>query len=274
MICELSKEDFHKCKSIINGAGQLEVKAIVEGINPGRIFVDHLISPTTGLVWLGNNDGFVFIGNEHNDAFNYEINGFLDLVIAPEARKVGLEWFEGLGNHQGWDTVIEKLFTSRNLKSWNQKVYTLSKTTYKEKSYSMEKGYTVTKISSELLKDSSIKNMDFLRLKVSEFWTSSESFLNTGKGYCVLFNNMIVSICLSGFVVENIHCIAIETFKGHRGRKLGQVVAYYFVKDCLENGNIPYWDCMEENWPSVAIAENLGFENVFDYKGYYFKLKD
>ena len=84
------------------------------------------------------------------------------------------------------------------------------------------------------------------------------------------FENMIVSVCFSGFVFENIHCIDIETIEGHQGRKLAQTVAHSFVKECLENNIIPYWDCMELNKPSVAVVENVGFTNVFNYVGYYF----
>ena len=69
---------------------------------------------------------------------------------------------------------------------------------------------------------------------------------------------------------ENIHCIDIETIEGHQGRKLAQTVAHSFVKECLENNIIPYWDCMELNKPSVAVVENVGFTNVFNYVGYYF----
>ena len=76
----------------------------------------------------------------------------------------------------------------------------------------------------------------------------------------------------SGFVFENIHCIDIETIEGHQGRKLAQKIAHSFVKDCLENDIIPYWDCMELNKPSVA--ENVGFTNVFNYVGYYFYLNN
>lgn len=64
MIVELNRQHFHKCKSLINPQGQLEVKAVVDGINPGRIFVNRLDTPASGLVWLGNNDGFIFIGDE------------------------------------------------------------------------------------------------------------------------------------------------------------------------------------------------------------------
>lgn len=58
MISELNKADFYKCNSLVNQKGQLEVKAVIAGLNPGRIFVDNIYSPNSGLIWLGNNDGF------------------------------------------------------------------------------------------------------------------------------------------------------------------------------------------------------------------------
>jgi hypothetical protein len=70
-----------------------------------------------GAIWLGNNDGFFFIGNERNEGFNAELNYFFDTVIIPEARKVGLTWFEGIGNHNKWNETIKKVFENRNLGS-------------------------------------------------------------------------------------------------------------------------------------------------------------
>ena len=40
----------------MNEQGQLEVRAVIAGVNPGRIF--NVTSPNSGLIWLGNNDGF------------------------------------------------------------------------------------------------------------------------------------------------------------------------------------------------------------------------
>lgn len=127
MISELSKNDFYKCSSLINEQGQVEVKAVIAGMNLGRIFVDNISSPNSGLIWLGNNDGFFFIGSVENEKFNNEINSFIDNVIEPEARKVGLNCFEAIGNHSKWNKTIERIFQHINLKSWNQRVYTQKK---------------------------------------------------------------------------------------------------------------------------------------------------
>ncbi|WP_436866777.1 GNAT family N-acetyltransferase [Bacillus fungorum] len=273
MISELNKSDFYKCKGLVNEKGHLEVKAVIEGVNPSRIFVDNISSPNSGLIWLGNNDGFFFIGNAENEKFNNEINDFIDKVIEPEAKKVGLNCFEGIGNHPKWNEIIEKIFKHRKLSSWNQRVYTLKKGDYKYKlKPKIEQGYTVLKISKTLYenKKNSFKNIEFLQSKILEFWSSHDIFFNEGIGYCIVYDNTIVGVCFSGFVVDNIHCIDIETIEDHRGGKLAQKMAHSFVIDCLENDIIPYWDCMELNKPSVAVAENTGFTNAFNYVGYYF----
>ncbi len=273
MISELIRSDFYKCKDLLNEQGQLEARAVVEGINTGRIFVDDIEFPSSGLIWLGNNDGFFFIGNEKNEEFNTELNHFIDTVIIPEARKVGLTWFEGIGNHHKWDETIKRVFENRHLGNWKQRIYTVQKDDYQDSfEPSVDKEYHIVKISETFFNNSnqSIKNIDFLHSKILEFWISAEDFFNKGIGYCVVCENEIVSICFSGFVVDNVHCIDIETSEKHQGKKLAQKVAFTYVKDCLENHLVPYWDCMDSNKPSIAVAEKIGFRNVLNYKGYDF----
>ena len=110
MLFELDKTEFSKCRKLLNEQGQLEALAIVENINPGRIFVDDISNPVSGLIWLGNNDGFIFFGSEQNELFNKELNHFIDFVITSEAKKVHLKWFEGVGNHEKWNNIIERVF--------------------------------------------------------------------------------------------------------------------------------------------------------------------
>lgn len=276
MITELKKLEFYKCKELLYEQGQLEAKAVIEGVNPGRVFVDDIDSPTSGVIWLGNNDGFIFIGDEKNEGFNNELNTFIDKIIIPEAIKVGLNWFEGIGNHRKWNTTIKKVLKSRKLGSWNQRVYTLQKGDYKcTPEIAIEQGYKVVNICETLFEniDYSIKNIEFLHSKILEFWSSPQRFFIDGIGYCMVYKNEIVSVCFSGFVVGKVHCIDIETLKDHQGKKLAQKIALSFVKDCLDNNIVPYWDCMESNKPSIAVAENIGFRNVFNYVGYEFAFK-
>jgi hypothetical protein len=273
MIWELDRSEFTRCRHLLNPQGQLEAVAVVEGANPGRIFVDDRMSPTSGMIWLGNNDGFLFMGNEQNELFNQEVNSFIDSVIVPEAKKLGLEWFEALGNHDKWYGTIERVFAHRNLGSWNQRVYRLKSDDYhRSNEPEIEEGYEVVKINADLLENKTAINASFLRTKIDEFWSTPGDFINKGIGCCIVHQREVVSVCFSGFVVGNIHCIDIETVREHRGKKLAKKIAHCFVKDCLNHGQVPYWDCMEVNKPSVAVVESLGFQITYRYVGYEFRI--
>ena len=121
-------------------------------------------------------------------------------------------------------------------------------------------------------KNNSLVNIEFLRSKISEFWSTPESFFQKGIGYCIVYQKKIVSLCFSGFVAENVHGIDIETIEDHQGNKLGQKAAHCVVKDCVSKGMIPYWDCEETNKPSNIIAENIGLENYLNYLVYIFPI--
>ncbi len=155
----------------------------------------------------------------------------------------------------------------------NQRVYDLQQSNYREKNNpSIGSEYKVLKINKALYEnnDHSFDNIEFVRSKILEFWSSPESFYNRGIGYCIAYNHKIVSVCLSGFVFENMHSIDIETLKAHQGNKLAQKIAHDVVKDGMSNNIIPYWDCEEANKASNAIAQNIGFTNVFNYAVYLF----
>jgi hypothetical protein len=141
MISELEKPEYYKCKELLYEEGLLEAKAVIEGENTGRIFVDDIIAPTSGFIWLGSNNGFIFIGNEGNEGFNFELNNFFNTVIKPDANKVGLTAFEAIGNHSKWNKTIKKVF-GENVIGYNQRVYELKKNDYRKQNEPViEQGY-------------------------------------------------------------------------------------------------------------------------------------
>lgn len=206
-----------------------------------------IIHHPSGLIWLGNNDGFIFFGSEQNEEFNNELNDFIDNIIIPAAKKVQLKWFEGVGNHEKRNSIIASVFEHRHLGSWLQRVYTLQQGDYKGDTVPiMNHEYELCKISASLLdnKDHSIHNIVFLQ--------------------------EIVSTCISGSVAANVYGIDIETIEAHQGKNLAQTLAHHYVQECLKNNWIAYWDCMDMNKPSIAIAEKIGFRNMFHFTGYEF----
>ncbi|WP_208590448.1 GNAT family N-acetyltransferase [Gracilibacillus suaedae] len=273
MISELKMSDFNRCQHLINKDGHMEVEAVILGNNPGRIFVDNPESPDAAFMWLGNNDGFFLLGNEKNVVFRKQLDHFIEKNIFPEAKMQGLNDLEIIAHHPEWNPVIETIFKQRNLENWNQRVYQLSQTNYiAEKEPILNRQYQMTKINKALYENNTIENIEFLHTNIIEFWASTQHFFDKGIGYCIVYDHQIVSICFSGFVAEKQQCINIETVEEYRGKMLAQKAAHLFVQECFEKNEIPYWDCMVENSPSVAVAEKLGFTKKFEYKGYQFPI--
>lgn len=267
MISELDKSEYYKCEELLGKEGLLEAKAVIEGGHPGRVFVDDVNAPASGVIWLGSNNGFIFIGNEDTEGFNFELNGFFNSVVRTDYEKVGFSAFEAIGYHSKWEETIKKVFRE-NAVGYDQKVYELQKQHYrKENEPVIEPGYEVIKITRDTF-NAPYENIGFLQSKILEFWPALEQFLNDGVGYMAVYEQEIASVCFSGVVAGDVHGIDIETLPHHQGKKLAQKVAYSFVKDCLENQITPYWDCMEVNKPSVSVAENIGFQNTFNYIWY------
>ena len=48
----------------------IEINAVLNGINPGWVFVNEQINPKTALLWSRGIEGFYFIGEPDNDQFN------------------------------------------------------------------------------------------------------------------------------------------------------------------------------------------------------------
>ncbi|WP_054706040.1 GNAT family N-acetyltransferase [Bacillus sp. JCM 19041] len=228
------------------------------------------------MIWLGNNDGFLFIGDERNKLFHSEMNHFVSESIIPEAQKQGLNWFEAIPTHHKWNKTIEQMFSERKLESWQQRVYHLEESNYrKDLEPVLNDQYKLRIIDQQLLLEEVelFENHDFLSGTIREFWAAEEDFLENGFGYCVVDDKRIASICYSSFAVGDMQVIGIETLPDYQRKRLAAKTAHAFVQDCFKRKMTPYWDCMEENIGSWKTAESLGFTMQFDYKGYMFSFE-
>ncbi|MDQ0170661.1 hypothetical protein [Paenibacillus tundrae] len=84
MITELQRQDFDKVQHIINTCSTLEVRAVVSGYNPGRIYVDDISNITAALVWIQGQSGFQLIGDPQSEPFMKELPAFMTTHIEPE----------------------------------------------------------------------------------------------------------------------------------------------------------------------------------------------
>lgn len=270
MMNELHQNEFYKCAELIHDETLLEAAAVIDGMNPGRIFVDSLERPASAIVWLGNNDGFLFIGDVENATFAKKLNGWIDQFLKQEASQVGLRWFEAIATDESWYTFFENVFKHRKLDSWYQETYKIDQ---KKTTFSLREGYRLLPLDQSLFSHpGALLNVGEMEEKINDCWITTEAFCKQGIGYGIVHKNEIVSICYSGFVYKDMHSINIETNVSYRGFGLAEVCARAYINECFDQGISPYWDCMTENKPSVALARKLGCRKVQQYTGYAFPL--
>lgn len=82
MIYELNRAQFLNISHLLNGELiNLAIKAVVEGYNPGWIFVDNIENPKMAMIWSKGIKGFYFVGESNNLDFNNNINMYIDKEI-------------------------------------------------------------------------------------------------------------------------------------------------------------------------------------------------
>ncbi|KAB3528840.1 GNAT family N-acetyltransferase [Alkaliphilus serpentinus] len=266
MIEELSKDKYSKIDYLIRNDKFPEAASVIQKNNPGWVFVDDIGQPKSALVFCLGMGGFYLLGDYSNLQFNNELLSFIEGCVYSSLNNIGIKWIEISGVTQGWNRVIEEVFSSENLGKDKQLVYKSKNETL----ISEENIANIVKVDINTF-NLKISNLDFLRNKIEQFWGSLENFLDKGICYYYLIEEEIVSICYSGLVKDNTHTIGIETLENHRRKGYGYKLATVFLNECKKTGIEPHWDCSEDNVGSKLMAEKLGLEKAYEYTCYWYK---
>ncbi|WP_010275849.1 GNAT family N-acetyltransferase [Paenibacillus senegalensis] len=270
MIIELAKPDYYKIKHIADSCKNIEVLAVANGNNPGRIYVDECDEPSAALVWIEGQQGFQIVGDPQSQPFLLSLEGYMRDHIEPYLKKQDIKHVEIGAEMDTWKKSLSYIFKNRRLSSDIQHVFCLETLQSIEPS---DDGMTIKKLDADVLKSRRLKNHSFLEKKLLRFWDSADSFLYNGFGFYAEVNHYLVSVCFSSFVAEQMHAIDIETAEGFRKRGYGTAVAKSFVQECIQKGIQPYWDCAPDNAGSIQLAKAIGLSPKFDYQVFWFALE-
>jgi|GEM_PF-4940555 len=265
---ELSKEQFQYVRSLLPLSNAfVEPKGVIDLNNPGWVFANSLAQPEAAMVYTQGNCGFYLLGR-YTVQYAKELNQVIDTIIIPRLISRKAEYFEFSSVPPTTDTDLENIFKSRKLYSWKQTVYQ-----YKGGNSIP----SITPLQGELcdvkniLKKKTIKNMKFVSDKILNYWESFEAFNDKAYGYCLLVDNVVASLAITGWKTGNVYTISIETGDAFRQRGYAKICASALLNCCLKNGYVPYWECETDNIASAKVAEDLGFIKSNNYMVYGFK---
>jgi GNAT superfamily N-acetyltransferase len=258
MIYQLEANDYDSVRPVCARIAEmhLDVTAVLDGGYRGRVYTDDIAHPHVACVISG--DGYYLAGEPGHASYNRALNAILPRDT----------YFALFCDLERWQDVLGDVLRGTYAVLARRRYYRLGAVEIPEWEARVPPGFSVRRFDRDLLADG-LAGSDDVAEGILENWTSLESFLTRGFGFCVVHGNDIVSHCLTDYV-DGTRCeIGVQTSWGYRRRGLGTLAAAATVADAVERGYSQVgWHCWDNNVGSIGVAENVGFEQVQGYQVY------
>lgn len=234
------------------------IRSVVECIQPGRAYVDHV--DRVQLAFVASTFGFAFLfGSLSSEKKLDEVVDFL--FSDPELKGRYLLWYNPPKRCRARMDAMEEEVASRRTRiqfSFTREEFV------GHRRHRMDYDAHITRIDREILQRLGPFALDI----GGRFWPSEEAFLEKGFGFVALIGDRVAAVCYTACVVNGVAEIDVVTDEAFREGGLGEGVAVAFLVHCLQGGIRPNWDCFDYNEPSLRLARRLGFKAERRYPFY------
>lgn len=237
------------------GGGHLAlvIDAVVAGNSPARVWADDLEMPRTTLAWDGAHSIYLVgepgRGEACRDVFARD--------IAPAG--------QGIFKLHASAAAAATLLPGHRLRRRERVLYRNDRPSAAGWPRRLPAGFQVSAIHERLADLQALGNFAQVAAEIGSCWPSMASFLRAGFGFCAHDAATIVCWCTAEYVSDGKCGIGIETEDAYRRRGFATLTAGAFAEHCAGRDIAPHWDAWSDNWPSVAVAERLGFRKVESY---------
>jgi len=231
--------------------------AVIEGKQPGRIYVDNHRDPKSCLITCRSGK-YLVAGRTSNASFNEFISDFL------YNRKNHSCYFDIYSSSRDWITKLDEILSdnaaklSRQLLIWDYS----NLSSISMFSQSMPEGFEFKKMDSVLF-EKYVREIDS---SYNDLWETPNNFISNGFGFCILKDNEFVSVCNTYYTRHGFAEIDIVTKDEFRRQGFALITCSEFIKYCVSNNIKPIWDCDNGNENSKNLAIKLGFKSVETYQ--------
>jgi RimJ/RimL family protein N-acetyltransferase len=255
---ELDKQDYAHVLPLMKSLEYETVfaYAILENIQPGKVYVDRKVSPSCSLV-ISKGGRYLLVGNADNEEFLSDVVGYL------QNKQNHSNYYDlytssvKLLNRISDNLVGQSILLNRSSFTFNESKFQL----LKNRSEELPERFVMKRMDSTLLE----KYQSEIDPSYGLLWTSAEEFIAKGFGYSILTDGHFASVCNSFYIGGGFADIDIITIEKHRRHGLGTSTCTAFIQHCLENNLVPVWDCDAGNELSIQLATKLGFEKNKDF---------
>lgn len=271
MLHELQPDSYERLRSLFSPLRyNLLVDSILDGTTPAWVYADDGEEPRYGLLW-NRYDSLLLAGQSGDAAFNHELLAFLGEQVVPDARSRHIPELALNIAPATWKSEIGSLLRGWGAQPAGRRYYQPGplKLNWRD---ALPPGYEVQPLEPALLQDERLHYADAAAGWVRSFWPSFAAFADRGFGYAILHEGNMASWCLSVYASSEQYELGVATVSAYRGQGLATVSSAACVAHCFDRGYTPHWHCWDDNLPSIAVAEKVGFVNPTHYSMYRFAI--
>lgn len=246
---------------------------IVAGECKGDIWVDDVDNPNIALVASFAVGGFSIFGEPIDIEVYNKFKAFMIENMFYKLKSKGVGYFEFSIESEKAKPYILEIFSNKNIQTEDE--YTFRKNDKNNESIIVPDGYEIFKVDSEFLRkleSGAFDNKEFLVERLLESWGTYNDFLKKSLAFVAVNQNRIVAVIVGTARFKNIIPIDIETEDSHRKKGLALALTRHFVNECIDNGLIAQWDCVDSNIASKRTVERAGFKFLKKNTVYWFEI--
>ncbi|MBN1454266.1 MAG: GNAT family N-acetyltransferase [Anaerolineales bacterium] len=272
MLQELDFQEFENVHSLFNGFNySLSIRAVLDGGNPGRIFVDDPGHPR--LAFALTIEGYLLAGEYSDPDLRESMRQFFqDSIFTGQVYLDSDESITLAVHPQEWADYLPELIPTHEVEALPRYRYLCTELDYAWREH-LPDGYTVHRMDRFFLDDDLRDDPDDLidprMIKIA--WDSLDNFLAHGAGFYITHGGAIVSSCTADCRCGDQIDIGAETSPAHRHQGLATIVTAATVEYCFQKGYRRVgWHCNTINVGSWKTAEKVGFKRQGEYTYYYY----
>lgn len=221
------------------------MEAVLDGKQPGRIFVDDPQQPTAALMCR---------------TYEYYLAGAVEPTLRRFMADAPAE--VGVFQHYYGCTPLSKAWEQALLDDYAGKLISIYRHNFRwvgapliDWRAELPDGARIVPIDRALAERIDREWHETIGL----LWSGYDAYISGGFGFCLLMGDDLGSMASTDGVGRKLANLGVRTGEKFRQQGLAKLACSALIEDVLRRGLLPSWDTDGPNEPSKALAQSLGF---------------